>query len=237
MVAHASRLCVKRAAIRLRHLQKTTEAGHSCLALSVVRLESRTSGRSGDLSPHSDHRGYNLRVGGFISFTDDVERIILRQFGNRLLWILVPVSLLAVLIFNQAQRAQTRWQTENLLAMLNFTLEITLAFAFIAIVAWEHRAASRTAAKPRNDLPGAPGYAYKFYIACVLVMLVITALHLGELGYFQYVHLFTVLQRGFIAWMSCAMLPAIYLLVNTRAARRHAQHRRCAAIASHSRRA
>jgi hypothetical protein len=156
-------------------------------------------------------------VGGFISYSDDVERIILRQFGNRLLWIIVPVSLLAVLIFNQAQRATTRWPTENLLAMLNFTLEITLALAFIAIIAWERRAASRiTSAASRNVLPSADGYAYKFYIACVLVLLVITALHLGELGYFQYIHLLTVLQRGFIVWMTCAMLPAFYLLINTR---------------------
>lgn len=160
-------------------------------------------------------------MGGFKSWTDGVERIILRQFGNRLLWILVPASLLAVLIFNQAQRATTRWPTENLLAMLNFTLEITLALAFIAIIAWERRSASRMSATPataasRSTLPGADGYAYKFYIACVLVMLVITALHLGELGYFQYIHLLTVLQRGFIVWMTCAMLPAFYLLINTR---------------------
>ena len=158
-------------------------------------------------------------MGGFKSFTDDVERIILRQFGNRLLWILVPASLLAVLIFNQAQRAFTRWPTENLLAMLNFTLEITLALAFIAIIAWERRAASRmsaASAASRDALPGADGYACKFYVACALVMLVITALHLGELGYFQYIHLLTVLQRGFVVWMTCAMLPAIYLLINTR---------------------
>ncbi len=156
-------------------------------------------------------------MGGFKSFTDDVERIILRQFGNRLLWIITLASMFFVMFLNQAQRARTPWPTENLLAMLNFTLEITLALAFIAIIAWERRAASRTTSSAsRSTLPGGDGYALKFYIACVLVMLVITGVILAELSYFQYVHLYTVLQRGFIVWMTCAMLPAIYLLINTR---------------------
>lgn len=155
-------------------------------------------------------------MGGITSFTDDVERIILRQFGNRILWIVALASMFFVMFLNQAQRARTPWPTEILLAMLNLVLEITLVLAFIAMLLWEQRAASRPAPK-RGILPGSEGYALKFYIACALVLLVITGIILTELSYFQYIHLLTVLQRGFLVWMTCAILPAVYLLINTQA--------------------
>jgi hypothetical protein len=182
-----------------------------------TRKESQTAGHRSPPYSQNCLRGYNFPVGGFFSFTDDIERIIMRQLGNRFLWIITLAGLFLVFYMNGVQRFHTRWPTENLLAMLNFVLEMTLVLGFIVIIAWERRAASRIKT-PRGDLPGNPGYAYKFYIACVLVLLVITGLHLGQLCYFQYVHILTVLQRGFLVWMTCAMLPAFYLLINTRGA-------------------
>jgi hypothetical protein len=51
----------------------------------------------------------------------------------------------------------------------------------------------------------------------VLLLLVVAGLHLALLSYYQYIHILTVLQRGFIIWLTVILMPTTYLLVNPKA--------------------
>ena len=158
-----------------------------------------------------------VQMRGFFAFADVVERILMRQFGNRLLWVVVGTSLFIVVCLNEIQRATMRWPTEHLLALLNFVVEVVLLASFAVALIWEGYTQSR---RPQPDAafsPSAKGYAIKFHLAIVLLLLVVAGLHLTLLSYFQYIHILTVLQRGFLIWLTVILAPTTYLLVNPKA--------------------
>jgi len=141
----------------------------------------------------------------------------MRQFGNRLLWVIAGTGLFIVVYLNEIQRATMRWPTEHLLALLNFVIEGVLLASFAVALIWESYARSRHPQPGAAHLPGAKGYAIKFHLAIVLLLLVVAGLHLALLSYFQYIHILTVLQRGFLVWLTVILAPTAYLLVNPRA--------------------
>jgi hypothetical protein len=151
---------------------------------------------------------------GFLAFTEAVERILMRQFANRLLWVVVGTGLFAVAYLNEIQRATMRWPTEHLLARLNFVVEVVLLASFAVILIWESYVRLRHPHPKTAQLPGARGYTLKFHLAAVLLLLVVAGLHLALLSYYQYVHILTVLQRGFLIWLTVILIPTVYLLVN-----------------------
>ena len=154
---------------------------------------------------------------GFFAFAESVEHILMRQFGNRLLWVIAGTGLFIVVYLNEIQRATMRWPTEHLLALLNFVIEGVLLASFAVALIWESYARSRHPQPGAAHLPGAKGYAIKFHLAIVLLLLVVAGLHLALLSYFQYIHILTVLQRGFLVWLTVILAPTAYLLVNPRA--------------------
>ena len=154
---------------------------------------------------------------GFFAFTESVEKVLMRQFGNRLLWIVVGTGLFITVYLNEIQRATTQWPTEHLLARLNFVVEVVLLASFAVILIWESYMRSRHPQPKAAQLPGAKGYTLRFHLATVLLLLVVAGLHLALLSYFQYIHILTVLQRGFLIWLTVILAPTVYLLVNLRA--------------------
>jgi|GEM_PF-3568287 len=154
---------------------------------------------------------------GFFAYTEAVERILMRQFGNRLLWIVAGTGLFIVVYLNEIQRATTRWPTEHLLALLNFVVEVVLLASFAAALVWEGYTQSRRPQPSAAFSTDTKGYTIKFHLAIVLLLLVVAGLHLVLLGYFQYIHILTVLQRGFLIWLTVILAPTVYLLVNPKA--------------------
>lgn len=150
----------------------------------------------------------------FFAFADAVERILMRQFGNRLLWVVVGTGLFIVVYLNEIQRATVRWPTEHLLALLNFVVEVVLLASFAVALIWEGYTQSRHPQPDAACSVDTKGYAIKFHLAIVLLLLVVAGLHLALLGYFQYIHILTVLQRGFLIWLTVILAPTAYLLVN-----------------------
>ncbi len=158
-----------------------------------------------------------VQMRGFFAFAESVECILMRQFGNRLLWVVVGTGLFIVVYLNEIQRATMRWPTEHLLALLNFVVEVVLLASFASALIWESYARSRRPQPDAGHSTDTKGYAIKFHLAIVLLLLVVAGLHLALLSYFQYIHILTVLQRGFLIWLTVILVPTAYLLVNPRA--------------------
>lgn len=158
--------------------------------------------------------GYNTGVGGFFRYSDDVERILVRQLGNRLLWIVTGSDLFVLLYLGEVQRASMRWPTENLLALLNFVVEISLVASVASVLVWEKHWAGRHPQVKDSSHPDSSGYALKLHLATVLLLVLAASVFLVLLSYFQYIHLLTVLQRGFLVWLTVIVMPTVFLLAN-----------------------
>jgi len=153
-------------------------------------------------------------VSRFLTFTDEVERIVLRHFANRLLWMVLAASAFTTIHLNRVQAQQGGWHAEDLLSALNLVVEITLVAAFACIIIWEQFLRSRgRLGGPQMDHRR---YTIRFHLAALLVLLVVTALLIALAGYLQFVHLLTIMQRGFLLWLTVVLAVTAYCFANPR---------------------
>ena len=152
----------------------------------------------------------------FFDFADGVERILLRQFLNPLLWCIFALTLYFEVLLNQVQRQLTRWPTEVLLAHLLAVLELSLLLSVAVILIWERRMAAGVGAKLSQAPESSEVYPPRLWLAMCLTLALIAILHLCYLGYFQYVHIVTLLQRALFVYLTVLLVPGLYLLLNPR---------------------
>ncbi|OPX21387.1 MAG: hypothetical protein B1H03_06665 [Planctomycetales bacterium 4484_113] len=152
----------------------------------------------------------------FFDFADGVERILVQQFVNPLLWFVFILTVYFEVLLNQIERQATRWPTEVLLAHLLGIFELSLVISLVAILTWEARARARFKPRSENSLESPAAYPPRLWLAICLLLALITVLHLCYLGYFQYVHIITLLQRALFVFLAVLIVPGLYLLLNPR---------------------
>ena len=152
----------------------------------------------------------------FFDFADGVERILLRQFLNPLLWFMLIVTVYFEVLLNQVQRQATRWPTEVLLAHLTGIIELSLLVSVVAILLWEVRIRSRAEVEGKRPAESAEGYPPRLWLAMCLLLVLVTIVHVACLGHFQYVHFLTVSQRALFLCLTTLLVPGLYLVLNPR---------------------
>lgn len=150
----------------------------------------------------------------FFTFSDEVERIVLRHLANRFLWIVLAASAFTTIHLNRVQAQQGGWHAEPLLSALNLIVELTLIAAFACIIIWELYLKSR--GRRVDAMQDHRRYAVRFHLAALLVLLIVAALLIALAGYLQFIHLLTVMQRGFLLWLTVALAVTTYCLANPR---------------------
>jgi len=153
-------------------------------------------------------------VSRLANFANEVERIVLRHFSNRLLWFVLAASFFITVHLNRVQAQQGGWHEEELLSALNLIVELTLVAAFACIILWELFLQSR--GRSLSATWDYQRYALRFHLAALLVLLVVAALLIALAGRLQFVHLLTIMQRGFLVWLTVVLAVTAYCFANPR---------------------